>query len=235
MGWNTESTEYRLLKMMYEDEQAVDEKYLCKKLKINDKQLGELITDLEEKGFFKFTSDSEGELTLEGIQYIKDKESEMKLDEIKERIKDWKREGYKVDELEQKVFPNKNISQKVQVPKKKKKSRKKLLVGIAIAFFLTIAFTATVYVYVGGMIGTSPQYTPSLQLVKDDVNDKLTVASADPGDLTWNDFEITGSYTSTTFSTNSEVQAGDHISGCSGSITIRHIPTTTLIGTWDFS
>jgi hypothetical protein len=159
----------------------------------------------------------------------------MKLDEIKDRIKDWKKEGYKVDELEQKVFPNKNISQKVQVPKKKKKSRKKLLVGIVIVFFLTIAFTATVYVYVSGMIGESPEQTPNIQLVKDNTNGKLTVASADPVDLTWNDFEITGSYISTSFSPYSLVTAGDYISGCTGTISIRHIPTNTLIGMWDFT
>lgn len=234
MERHNESNSFRLLKLMYADEQAVDESYLCKKLKISEDTLGELVADLEDNGYFKFTSDSEGELTKEGIQYIKDKESEMKLDEIKERIKDWKREGYKVDELEKKVFPNKNIRQKVQVPKKKKKSRKKLIIGIVIVFFITIAFTATVYVYVSGMIGSSPQYGPSLQFVKDDVNDKLTLASADPGGLIWNDFEISGSYTSTSFSTTSEVQAGEYISGCSGSITIRHIPTNTLIGTWDF-
>lgn len=75
--------------------------------------------------------------------------------------------------------------------------------------------------------------TPSLQLVKNDVDDTLMVASADPGVLLWSDFEITGDCDNSGLETN--VIAGDTITDCSGTIMIRHIPTNTLIGTWDFN
>ncbi len=81
--------------------------------------------------------------------------------------------------------------------------------------------------------GDEQEETPSLQLVKNDIDDTLTVASADPGDLLWSDFEITGDCDSSGLGTN--VIAGDTMTDCSGTITIRHIPTNTLIGTWDFN
>ena len=127
------------------------------------------------------------------------------------------------------------------------------VIGVILMVAITVAIAATVYVYVSGMIGSSPQSTPSMQLVKDDVNDKLTVASADPGDLLWNQFNITynrdysnltisgtswpGAQTDGGVDSTDSVVAGDYIEVDSGScsISIRHIATNTLIGTWDFN
>lgn len=128
------------------------------------------------------------------------------------------------------------------------------VIGVILMVAITVAIAATVYVYVSGMIGSSPQSAPSMQFVKDDVNDKLTVASADPGDLQWSSFNVTydGDYASLeingdSFSsdTNGEVsisglttvKAGDYISVETGSVnlSIRHIDTNTLIGTWTFN
>ena len=134
------------------------------------------------------------------------------------------------------------------------------VIGVILMVAITVAIAATVYVYVSGMIGTSPQSTPNLQLVKDDVNDKLTVASADPGDLEWEDFAInynagsenitlywtydgggstnlvTGNWTTYIEDTGTLVQAGDYFElDESGTVSIRHIGTNTLIGTWEFS
>src|SRR6056297_2337279 len=64
------------------------------------------------------------------------------------------------------------------------------VIGVILMVAITVAIAATVYVYVSGMIGTSPQSTPSMQLVKNDIDNKLTVASADPGDLNWNSFSV---------------------------------------------
>mgnify|MGYP006281174599 FL=1 len=128
------------------------------------------------------------------------------------------------------------------------------VIGVILMVAITVAIAATVYVYVSGMIGTSPQSTPSLQLVKDDINDKLTVASADPGDLSWTQLNITydGDYSNLKINEESyssddngaidisdigNVKAGDYIKVESGTCnaSIRHIPTNTLIGTWSFN
>jgi len=67
------------------------------------------------------------------------------------------------------------------------------VIGVILMVAITVAIAATVYVYVSGMMGTSPESTPSVQFVKDDSNNKLTVASADPTNLDWGDLEITPS------------------------------------------
>jgi flagellin-like protein len=107
------------------------------------------------------------------------------------------------------------------------------VIGVILMVAITVAIAATVYVYVSGMIGTSPQATPNIQFVKDDIADKLTVASADPNDLLWADISIIGTYTSLVNST-ANVLAGDYLDGCSGTISIRHVDTNTLLGTWTF-
>jgi len=123
------------------------------------------------------------------------------------------------------------------------------VIGVILMVAITVAIAATVYVYVSGMIGTSPQQTPSMQLVKDNTNKKLTIASADPGNLQWSDFNVTVHNTSTGASPaysypvgstlSGVVMAGDIItvgeSGYTYTVTIRHNPTNTLIGTWDFN
>ncbi|MBS3749665.1 MAG: type IV pilin, partial [Candidatus Thermoplasmatota archaeon] len=65
------------------------------------------------------------------------------------------------------------------------------VIGVILMVAITVAIAATVYVYVSGMIGTSPETTPNMQLVKDSTAKKLTVASADPGNLKWSDFNVT--------------------------------------------
>ena len=134
------------------------------------------------------------------------------------------------------------------------------VIGVILMVAITVAIAATVYVYVSGMIGTSPQSTPNLQFVKDNINNKLTVASADPGDLKWEDMQVTYNNVTTTYITLNygvltydiwdgttaqelvdigstvEVTAGDYfnLTG-TGTIRLRHIPTNTLIGTWEFN
>ena len=124
------------------------------------------------------------------------------------------------------------------------------VIGVILMVAITVAIAATVYVYVSGMIGTSPETTPSMQFVKDATNKKLTVASADPGNLDWNTFSITWTagnlsinggtaiaQTSSPLTPSSAiVVAGDILDydeACT--VTIRHVPTNTLIGTWDFN
>jgi len=130
------------------------------------------------------------------------------------------------------------------------------VIGVILMVAITVAIAATVYVYVSGMIGTSPETTPSMQFVKDSTNTRLTVASADPGNLDWNDFVISWSTTATnctmdlqpagtsitsgTAPTTATVNAGQYLdltitgSGTT-TVTVRHVPTNTLIGSWEFT
>jgi len=92
---------------------------------------------------------------------------------------------------------------------------------------------ATTQIIVNNNEEESSDEVPNLQFVKDSINTKLTVASADPGNFLWSDFEIIGSCD--TSNLGSTVYAGDYFSSCSGTISIRHITTNTLKGTWDFN
>jgi flagellin-like protein len=115
------------------------------------------------------------------------------------------------------------------------------VIGVILMVAITVAIAATVYVYVSGMIGSSPTQTPSVQFVKDDVQNKLTVASADPGNLKWSEFTISSTNASSakaysfTVATD-DVRAGDYIYNVNSTETISIVydPTNTLLGTWDF-
>ena len=111
------------------------------------------------------------------------------------------------------------------------------VIGVILMVAITVAIAATVYVYVSGMIGTSPQATPSIQFVKNDVHDKLTVASANPTDIAWTDLNLTmtGGSTTLVYPTSGYVLAGNEVTNCSGTISIRYVPTNTLLGTWTFA
>ena len=106
--------------------------------------------------------------------------------------------------------------------------------------------------------------TPEIMFSKDDVNNKLTVVSVNPGNLKWRYFEISGEgfdritlYTSDNSyysldngntwnpsnpfadDTSIDIKVGDYFlletsSGQTGVITIRYKPTNTLRGTWSF-
>lgn len=122
------------------------------------------------------------------------------------------------------------------------------VIGVILMVAITVAIAATVYVYVSGMIGSSPETTPNMQMVKDSTNKKLTIASADPGNLQWSDFDIKYNGTAATYGATNQsfsyptsaftgnVEAGQYLTlRYIGTITIRHEPTNTLIGTWEFN
>ncbi len=120
------------------------------------------------------------------------------------------------------------------------------VIGVILMVAITVAIAATVYVYVSGMMGTGQEAAPTLTFIKEDkaaVN-TLTVIAADPSDLSWGDLELqngtAGSVLDHGEGTNT-VTAGTilDISAVAGTgsytISIRHIPTNTLIGTYDFT
>lgn len=93
---------------------------------------------------------------------------------------------------------------------------------------------------------------PILQFVKDDIDNKLIVASVSTSNLKWSDFSIFTNCSSIQMYEESEwvtvntgqlsddfgyVEVGDYLRNIKGecSIIIRHIASNTLIGTWDFT
>ena len=115
------------------------------------------------------------------------------------------------------------------------------VIGVILMVAITVAIAATVYVYVSGMMGTESEITPVVtfsQTDRSDVN-TLTVISADPGDLAWTDFECTFATGGSIGVPSDTVTAGDviDITTSTGAYTVnlRHIPSNTLVGSWDFT
>jgi len=118
------------------------------------------------------------------------------------------------------------------------------VIGVILMVAITVAIAATVYVYVSGMMGGEQEVTPVITFTQTDqsATNKLTVISADPTDLDWGDldviragtsFDITGQHADGTM-----VLAGQEIDlAMTGDYTvaIRHVPSNTLIGSWDFT
>ncbi len=77
------------------------------------------------------------------------------------------------------------------------------------------------------------EITPTLQFEKDDVRDRLTLASVDPEGMKWSEFSIVGECNTSSLGTY--VVVGDTIRDCSGIIIISYISTNTLVDTWTFS
>jgi len=63
------------------------------------------------------------------------------------------------------------------------------VIGVILMVAITVAIAATVYVYVSGMIGGTPDKTPEIQFIKDETNDRMTVAKTD-GEIQWADLSI---------------------------------------------
>ena len=65
------------------------------------------------------------------------------------------------------------------------------VIGVILMVAITVAIAATVYVYVSGILGTSPDVTPSIQFQKDNADKTLQVSQADPLNLDWSKVNIT--------------------------------------------
>ena len=114
------------------------------------------------------------------------------------------------------------------------------VIGVILMVAITVAIAATVYVYVSGMIGTSPESAPSIQFIKNADLMTLTVTQSDTSNILWADFEVvnaTGTYAVTVFGiTATSVTAGDTLSFTDpDTYKIRYTPTNTLMGEWTFA
>lgn len=108
------------------------------------------------------------------------------------------------------------------------------VVSIIVMLTTTVAISATVYVYVNGMMVDISKKTPDVHFIYDNTAKTLIVASTNPSIVEWDDFEILGTGTYVFSGLGSKVIAGDRITDCSGEISIRYRPTNTIIGSWFF-
>ena len=115
---------------------------------------------------------------------------------------------------------------------------------VLILIFVTISIAATVYVYVSNQIGSQREwdFTPSIQFSKQDLSkyNTLNVIYSDPSDIDWSDIELQVDGTTANHGMSGIVTIGDgiNITSIAGTgaytITIKYIPTDTVLGTWDF-
>ena len=97
--------------------------------------------------------------------------------------------------------------------------------------------------FICGIIDLEQEVTPPITFSKTDMisTNTLTVISADPADMVWSDFDLWVDGIASAHGMSGTVTAGDiiDITAIAGTgayiITIRHIPTNTLIGSWDFA
>ena len=69
-----EEKQFQLIKMMYSDD--IDTEYAVNNLDISEKELGYIVNELVELGLVHFISDDEAEITIDGIKYIKYRDSQ---------------------------------------------------------------------------------------------------------------------------------------------------------------
>ena len=97
--------------------------------------------------------------------------------------------------------------------------------------------------FICGIIDLEQEVTPPITFSKTDMisTNTLTVISADPADMVWSDFDLRVDGIASAHGMSGTVTAGDiiDITAIAGTgaytITIRHIPTNTLIGLYHFT
>ena len=107
------------------------------------------------------------------------------------------------------------------------------VIGVILMVAITVAIAATVYYYVTVIMTGPGTTTPNISWSKG--TDYLEVVSAD-NNLDWADVTVGGTNTGNTDTgpNANEIDAGERIEGCSGTVTVTWTPTNTLLGTWDF-
>ena len=120
------------------------------------------------------------------------------------------------------------------------------VIGVILMVAITVAIAATVYVYVSGMLVSESEKAPDMSFNQNSADKTLTLIRAEKN-LDWSQF--TASYPATmnvsldgtaigatgTVISSGTAKAGDifTITG-TGTITIAHIGTNTLMGSWTF-
>jgi hypothetical protein len=111
-----------------------------------------------------------------------------------------------------------------------------LIIAILIIIFIVVPIVISVFIffYVTEIVPSNgAEDIPYIKFVSDTYSRTLTVTSVDSYYLVyWYDFEVSGSCN--TPNIYDYVEVGDQITNCYGTITIVHLDTNTLIGSWYF-
>ena len=81
-----------------------------------------------------------------------------------------------------------------------------------------------------------PPRAPNISFNKDSSADSITVVQADPG-MTWGEFDLSGSCETPRFDADMPISAGDvlHCHNSSGTLTVTHFPTNSIIYSTTFT
>jgi FlaG/FlaF family flagellin (archaellin) len=126
--------------------------------------------------------------------------------------------------------------------KKINKNAIEAIIGVILMVAVTIAMAAAAYAYFTGMIGGGEKATPTIDFVKSDAEKTITVRTAD-FNVNWDEINITftneTNYAYLKVPKTGVMNAGDIIDLRNDQIlrgkvtvTIRHIPTNSILGTF---
>ena len=195
-----------------------------------------------------------GVLTRPILKYKQHKKNLLRLNRLNEKIQRWKEEGYKVDELEEKIEST-ELHEKIKIsgereilgkiePKITAPKSNTVKVGIIITVIAIMVATGVFFLYYGQFSTVENAYTapfvyttPSINFQQDNQNNTLILTEihggGSPSDIQWDDIDITG--TCSTDGLGIYVIPGDVITDCVGQISFKYIPSDTLLGFWEFT
>lgn len=131
------------------------------------------------------------------------------------------------------------------------------VIGVILMVAITVAISATVYVYVSSMIGGTKDQTANIACITDSSTNRITITTAS-ANIKWKDIIVITDNTSvdwrvydpsynpldvakSTSGATADIAAGDYIEfdftanpGMSGNVrvSLRFTPTNTLLGSW---
>ena len=144
-----------------------------------------------------------------------------------------------------KMIPMHDAQIVIEPGEKKDKTVLIIVAVVVILLIVPIAIAATVYVYVSGSMGPSSHWetTPLITCTITDETtiNTLTIVAAEPETLLWGDIELQVNGSAKNHGMSGLIQAREviDITSIAGTdaytINLRHIPTNTLIGQYDFT
>lgn len=97
------------------------------------------------------------------------------------------------------------------------------VIGVILMVAITVVLAAVVYALVADL-GGDPKETPHVAMEEEDTAGTWTVIRADTS-LAWSDFTVDGCTTVPT----GALDAGDQVSGCSGTAFMRHNKSNAIV------
>jgi len=162
-----------------------------------------------------------------------------RLNKLKKKILKWKKEGYKIDELENLVN-----SWDHQLQNEKVKKIKFILITTMV--IISVVVLISIYYYSGNLVNP-PSYLeqpyedygeqnenedPIIYFEQDFCNHTLKVTGFSRPDIKWRDLSVKGR---TSFGVDENVETWNIITQCYGPVTITYKPTNKKIASYWFS